>query len=160
MNPWKRRFRVSWYLQCSWHCDGVSSRSALSVLSVMDERELTGRSDCTLWCSAPDAALFASPLSSSQPFTSVISLLFASFHLLSLFFIFSVYFVASAPNSPPVFFPFFFLRFRGGLDVTHGQTGLESVYTNFHNKEIMFHVSTKLPYTEGDSQQVEWHLGD
>lgn len=46
-------------------------------------------------------------------------------------------------------------RFRGGLDVTHGQTGTESVYTSFHNKEIMFHVSTKLPYTEGDSQQVE-----
>lgn len=45
-------------------------------------------------------------------------------------------------------------RFRGGLDVTHGQTGSESVYHNFHNKEIMFHVSTKLPYTEGDMQQV------
>lgn len=51
-------------------------------------------------------------------------------------------------------------RFRGGLDVTHGQTGTESVYTSFHNKEIMFHVSTKLPYTEGDSQQVEWQLCD
>lgn len=45
-------------------------------------------------------------------------------------------------------------RFRGGLDVTHGQTGTESIYHNFHDKEIMFHVSTKLPYTEGDSQQV------
>lgn len=49
-----------------------------------------------------------------------------------------------------------FSSFRGGLDITHGQTGTESVYTNFHNKEIMFHVSTKLPYTEGDSQQVKW----
>lgn len=48
----------------------------------------------------------------------------------------------------------FFCRFRGGLDVTHGQTGSESVYHNFHNKEIMFHVSTKLPFTEGDTQQV------
>lgn len=47
-------------------------------------------------------------------------------------------------------------RFRGGLDVTHGQTGTESVYCNFRNKEIMFHVSTKLPYTEGDTQQVPW----
>ncbi|KAM9535133.1 rap1 GTPase-activating protein 1-like [Salvelinus alpinus] len=46
-----------------------------------------------------------------------------------------------------------FKGFRGGLDVTHGQTGTESVYTNFYNKEIMFHMSTKLPYTEGDSQQ-------
>ncbi|KAL7406914.1 hypothetical protein ABVT39_000103 [Epinephelus coioides] len=54
------------------------------------------------------------------------------------------------------------LRFRGGLDVTHGQTGTESVYTNFHNKEIMFHVSTKLPYTEGDSQQLQRkrHIGN
>uniref|UniRef100_A0A673A0I1 Rap1 GTPase-activating protein 1-like n=1 Tax=Sphaeramia orbicularis TaxID=375764 RepID=A0A673A0I1_9TELE len=48
-----------------------------------------------------------------------------------------------------------FKGFRGGLDVTHGQTGTESIYTNFHSKEIMFHVSTKLPYTEGDSQQVK-----
>ncbi|NP_001375215.1 rap1 GTPase-activating protein 1 isoform 35 [Homo sapiens] len=48
-----------------------------------------------------------------------------------------------------------FKGFRGGLDVTHGQTGTESVYCNFRNKEIMFHVSTKLPYTEGDAQQDE-----
>ncbi|KAI1242153.1 hypothetical protein IHE44_0005670 [Lamprotornis superbus] len=47
-----------------------------------------------------------------------------------------------------------FRGFRGGLDVTRGQTGTESVYTNFRGKEIMFHVSTKLPFTEGDSQQV------
>uniref|UniRef100_A0A671PD52 RAP1 GTPase activating protein n=1 Tax=Sinocyclocheilus anshuiensis TaxID=1608454 RepID=A0A671PD52_9TELE len=52
--------------------------------------------------------------------------------------------------------------FRGGLDVTHGQTGSESVYHNFHNKEIMFHVSTKLPYTEGDTQQLQRkrHIGN
>ncbi|XP_069547286.1 rap1 GTPase-activating protein 1 isoform X15 [Brachyistius frenatus] len=55
-----------------------------------------------------------------------------------------------------------FKGFRGGLDVTHGQTGTESVYTDFHNKEIMFHVSTKLPYTEGDSQQLQRkrHIGN
>ncbi|XP_058487061.1 rap1 GTPase-activating protein 1 isoform X4 [Solea solea] len=55
-----------------------------------------------------------------------------------------------------------FKGFRGGLDVTHGQTGIESVYTHFHNKEIMFHVSTKLPYTEGDSQQLQRkrHIGN
>ncbi|MEQ2185756.1 Rap1 GTPase-activating protein 1, partial [Goodea atripinnis] len=46
-----------------------------------------------------------------------------------------------------------FKGFRGGLDVTHGQTGTESVYCNYRNKEVMFHVSTKLPYTEGDTQQ-------
>ncbi|XP_077429794.1 rap1 GTPase-activating protein 1 isoform X7 [Vanacampus margaritifer] len=55
-----------------------------------------------------------------------------------------------------------FKGFRGGLDVTHGQTGTESFYTNFHGKEIMFHVSTKLPYTEGDSQQLQRkrHIGN
>ncbi|XP_023143361.2 rap1 GTPase-activating protein 1 isoform X10 [Amphiprion ocellaris] len=55
-----------------------------------------------------------------------------------------------------------FKGFRGGLDVTHGQTGTESIYTNFHNKEVMFHVSTKLPYTEGDSQQLQRkrHIGN
>uniref|UniRef100_A0A8C9DJ97 RAP1 GTPase activating protein n=1 Tax=Prolemur simus TaxID=1328070 RepID=A0A8C9DJ97_PROSS len=53
-------------------------------------------------------------------------------------------------------------KFRGGLDVTHGQTGTESVYCNFRNKEIMFHVSTKLPYTEGDAQQLQRkrHIGN
>ncbi|MGH0118316.1 UNVERIFIED_CONTAM: hypothetical protein FKN15_048552 [Acipenser sinensis] len=54
------------------------------------------------------------------------------------------------------------LCFRGGLDVAHGQTGTESVYYNFRNKEIMFHVSTKLPYTEGDTQQLQRkrHIGN
>ncbi|XP_041130586.1 rap1 GTPase-activating protein 1-like isoform X11 [Polyodon spathula] len=55
-----------------------------------------------------------------------------------------------------------FKGFRGGLDVAHGQTGTESVYYNFRNKEIMFHVSTKLPYTEGDTQQLQRkrHIGN
>ncbi|XP_072512429.1 rap1 GTPase-activating protein 1 isoform X1 [Salminus brasiliensis] len=55
-----------------------------------------------------------------------------------------------------------FKGFRGGLDVTHGQTGTESIYHNFHNKEVMFHVSTKLPYTEGDTQQLQRkrHIGN
>ncbi|CAL8256784.1 unnamed protein product, partial [Gadus morhua 'NCC'] len=55
-----------------------------------------------------------------------------------------------------------FKGFRGGLDVTHGQTGAESVYSNYRNKEIMFHVSTKLPYTEGDAQQLQRkrHIGN
>ncbi|XP_044138391.1 rap1 GTPase-activating protein 1 isoform X2 [Bufo gargarizans] len=55
-----------------------------------------------------------------------------------------------------------FKGFRGGLDVTHGQTGTESVYCNFRGKEIMFHVSTKLPYTEGDAQQLQRkrHIGN
>ncbi|XP_075897983.1 rap1 GTPase-activating protein 1 isoform X4 [Nelusetta ayraudi] len=55
-----------------------------------------------------------------------------------------------------------FKGFRGGLDVTRGQTGTESVYCNYRNKEVMFHVSTKLPYTEGDTQQLERkrHIGN
>uniref|UniRef100_A0A8C4WZP0 RAP1 GTPase activating protein b n=2 Tax=Eptatretus burgeri TaxID=7764 RepID=A0A8C4WZP0_EPTBU len=55
-----------------------------------------------------------------------------------------------------------FKGFRGGLDVIHGQTGTESVYTLFHNHEIMFHVSTKLPFTEGDVQQLQRkrHIGN
>lgn len=55
-----------------------------------------------------------------------------------------------------------FKGFRGGLDVSHGQTGTESVYCNYHNKEVMFHVSTKLPYTEGDTQQLQRkrHIGN
>ncbi|CAM9754355.1 unnamed protein product, partial [Bubo scandiacus] len=55
-----------------------------------------------------------------------------------------------------------FKGFRGGLDVTHGQTGSESIYCHFRDKEIMFHVSTKLPYTEGDAQQLQRkrHIGN
>ncbi|XP_072305162.1 rap1 GTPase-activating protein 1-like isoform X6 [Eucyclogobius newberryi] len=55
-----------------------------------------------------------------------------------------------------------FKGFRGGLDVTHGQTGAESVYCNYRSKEVMFHVSTKLPYTDGDTQQLQRkrHIGN
>ncbi|XP_029469045.1 rap1 GTPase-activating protein 2 isoform X2 [Rhinatrema bivittatum] len=55
-----------------------------------------------------------------------------------------------------------FKGFRGGLDVSHGQTGTESVYTVFRDREIMFHVSTKLPFTEGDVQQLQRkrHIGN
>ncbi|XP_047449533.1 rap1 GTPase-activating protein 2a isoform X5 [Mugil cephalus] len=55
-----------------------------------------------------------------------------------------------------------FKGFRGGLDVSHGQTGSESVYTVFRQREIMFHVSTKLPFTEGDVQQLQRkrHVGN
>ncbi|KAK3572338.1 hypothetical protein QTP86_031122 [Hemibagrus guttatus] len=52
--------------------------------------------------------------------------------------------------------------FRGGLDVSHGQTGNEAVFTSFHGREIMFHVSTKLPFTDGDTQQLQRkrHIGN
>ena len=36
-------------------------------------------------------------------------------------------------------------------------TGTHSLYTAYKDYEIMFHVSTKLPYTEGDPQQVHDH---
>ncbi|CDQ82725.1 unnamed protein product [Oncorhynchus mykiss] len=55
-----------------------------------------------------------------------------------------------------------FTGFRGGLDVCHGQTGSDAVFTSFHSREIMFHVSTKLPFTEGDTQQLQRkrHIGN
>ncbi|KPP64165.1 rap1 GTPase-activating protein 2-like, partial [Scleropages formosus] len=55
-----------------------------------------------------------------------------------------------------------FTGFRGGLDVCHGQTGKDAVYTSFSGREIIFHVSTKLPFTEGDTQQLQRkrHIGN
>uniref|UniRef100_A0A3Q1JLG0 Rap-GAP domain-containing protein n=1 Tax=Anabas testudineus TaxID=64144 RepID=A0A3Q1JLG0_ANATE len=55
-----------------------------------------------------------------------------------------------------------FTGFRGGLDVCHGQTGSQAVFTSFHGREIMFHVATKLPFTEGDPQQLQRkrHIGN
>lgn len=148
----KKRFRVSWYLECSWHCDWVGKRSALGIASMMDEHGLTGCSESALLCSTPNTALFISLLSSSWRFTSILFCL--CFVSSVLFFSLSLSTFLPLPLNFPCLLFLFFSRFRGGLDVTHGQTGTESVYTNFHNKEIMFHVSTKLPYTEGDSQQV------
>ncbi|XP_070838371.1 rap1 GTPase-activating protein 2-like isoform X3 [Chaetodon trifascialis] len=55
-----------------------------------------------------------------------------------------------------------FKGFRGGLDVSHGQTGSQSIYTVHRQQEIMFHVSTKLPFTDGDTQQLQRkrHIGN
>jgi hypothetical protein len=52
--------------------------------------------------------------------------------------------------------------FRAGLDTTHGQTGEYSVYENYNDKEIMFHVSTLLPFNKNDQQQLERkrHIGN
>ncbi|XP_014661632.1 PREDICTED: GTPase-activating Rap/Ran-GAP domain-like protein 3 [Priapulus caudatus] len=46
-------------------------------------------------------------------------------------------------------------RFKGGLDVKSNTTGMESRYTVFEGHEIMFHVSTLLPYSRDNRQQVE-----
>ncbi|XP_063547714.1 GTPase-activating Rap/Ran-GAP domain-like protein 3 isoform X1 [Cydia strobilella] len=53
-------------------------------------------------------------------------------------------------------------RFRGGLDVKGDMTGLHSVYTMHHGHEIMFHVSTLLPHSKDNKQQLERkrHIGN
>ncbi|KAK7094056.1 rap1 GTPase-activating protein 1-like isoform X2 [Littorina saxatilis] len=55
-----------------------------------------------------------------------------------------------------------FIGFRGGLDTLHGQTGSESVYAIFKNREVMFHVSTMLPHSSADPQQLQKkrHIGN
>ena len=45
-------------------------------------------------------------------------------------------------------------RYRGGLDVHNNMTGTETVYTLFEDHQIMFHVSTLLPFSQEDTQQV------
>ena len=45
-------------------------------------------------------------------------------------------------------------RYRGGLDVHNNMTGNEAIYTLFEDHQVMFHVSTLLPYTKDDKQQV------
>ena len=52
--------------------------------------------------------------------------------------------------------------YKGGLDTVHGQTGSHSLYNVFHNREIMFHVSTMLPFSESDKQQLQRkrHIGN
>ncbi|KHN75201.1 Rap1 GTPase-activating protein 1 [Toxocara canis] len=55
-----------------------------------------------------------------------------------------------------------FEGYRGGLDTQHGQTGSESVYCQFRQREVMFHISTMLPFTVGDTQQLQRkrHIGN
>ncbi|XP_069729542.1 GTPase-activating Rap/Ran-GAP domain-like protein 3 isoform X1 [Phaenicophaeus curvirostris] len=52
--------------------------------------------------------------------------------------------------------------YRGGLDTKNDTTGTSSVYTVFQGHEIMFHVSTMLPYSRENKQQVERkrHIGN
>ncbi|XP_068938802.1 GTPase-activating Rap/Ran-GAP domain-like protein 3 isoform X1 [Petaurus breviceps papuanus] len=52
--------------------------------------------------------------------------------------------------------------YRGGLDTKNDTTGLYSVYTVYQGHEIMFHVSTMLPYSKENKQQVERkrHIGN
>jgi len=53
-------------------------------------------------------------------------------------------------------------HFSGGLDVQNNRTGRLSVYKRWASLEIMFHVSTLLPFAADDPQQIERkkHLGN
>ncbi|XP_041371207.1 GTPase-activating Rap/Ran-GAP domain-like protein 3 isoform X2 [Gigantopelta aegis] len=53
-------------------------------------------------------------------------------------------------------------KFKAGLDVKSNTTGEHSVYTVYEGHEIMFHVSTLLPYSKNNKQQVERkrHIGN
>lgn len=55
-----------------------------------------------------------------------------------------------------------FDKYRGGLDGNNDLTGKYSVFTKFGNSEIMFHVSTLLPFEEFDSQKLQRkrHIGN
>ncbi|MEQ2187921.1 hypothetical protein GOODEAATRI_009718 [Goodea atripinnis] len=44
--------------------------------------------------------------------------------------------------------------YRGGLDTKNDTTGLQSIYTVYQGHELMFHVSTMLPYSKENKQQV------
>ncbi|KAJ3099390.1 hypothetical protein HDU97_003223 [Phlyctochytrium planicorne] len=53
--------------------------------------------------------------------------------------------------------------YRAGLDVSgSNNTGTQSVYTKWQGYEIMFHVSTLLPFNDRDKQQLERkrHIGN
>eukprot|EP00026_Physarum_polycephalum_P018624 Phypoly_transcript_20274.p1 GENE.Phypoly_transcript_20274~~Phypoly_transcript_20274.p1 ORF type:complete len:202 (+),score=24.86 Phypoly_transcript_20274:66-608(+) len=53
-------------------------------------------------------------------------------------------------------------QYSGGLNVDAGLEGTHSVYTQYEGFEIMFHVSTLLPFNPGDTQQLarKRHIGN
>ncbi|XP_033353858.1 GTPase-activating Rap/Ran-GAP domain-like protein 3 isoform X1 [Bombus vosnesenskii] len=53
-------------------------------------------------------------------------------------------------------------KYRGGLDVKGDMTGNESYYTVYAGHEVMYHVSTMLPYSKDNPQQLERkrHIGN
>ncbi|CAH2991250.1 unnamed protein product [Chilo suppressalis] len=55
-----------------------------------------------------------------------------------------------------------FDKYKAGLDNRTDSTGLYSVYTTYQGCEIMFHVSTMLPYTPHNRQQLlrKRHIGN
>uniref|UniRef100_A0AC11C7N3 Signal-induced proliferation-associated 1 n=1 Tax=Ovis aries TaxID=9940 RepID=A0AC11C7N3_SHEEP len=55
-----------------------------------------------------------------------------------------------------------FESYRAQLDTKTDSTGTHSVYTTYQDHEIMFHVSTMLPYTPNNQQQLlrKRHIGN
>jgi len=53
-------------------------------------------------------------------------------------------------------------KFAGGLDVKRDATGTHSIFTDWKNYQVMFHVSTMLPFSASDPQQLERkrHIGN
>ncbi|XP_066594271.1 GTPase-activating Rap/Ran-GAP domain-like protein 3 isoform X2 [Prorops nasuta] len=53
-------------------------------------------------------------------------------------------------------------KYRGGLDVKGDMTGKDSYYTVYAGHEVMYHVSTMLPYSKDNPQQLERkrHIGN
>ncbi|XP_059574399.1 signal-induced proliferation-associated protein 1 isoform X2 [Alligator mississippiensis] len=55
-----------------------------------------------------------------------------------------------------------FTKYRAQLDTQTDSTGTHSLYTTYQDYEIMFHVSTMLPYTPNNPQQLlrKRHIGN
>ena len=55
-----------------------------------------------------------------------------------------------------------FDKYKGGLDTVHDLTGFHSVYTHWRGIEVMFHVSSLLPYEKSDPQKLQRkrHVGN
>ncbi|KAJ3424546.1 rap gtpase-activating protein [Anaeramoeba flamelloides] len=55
-----------------------------------------------------------------------------------------------------------FEGFCGGMDTKFGSSGKESIHTKWNDFEIIFHVSTLIPYRKNDTQQVlrKKHIGN
>ncbi|XP_046903833.1 signal-induced proliferation-associated 1-like protein 1 [Hypomesus transpacificus] len=55
-----------------------------------------------------------------------------------------------------------FTKYRAQLDTKTDSTGTHSLYTTFRDYEIMFHVSTMLPHTPNNKQQLlrKRHIGN
>ncbi|KAJ3183905.1 Signal-induced proliferation-associated protein 1 [Geranomyces variabilis] len=52
--------------------------------------------------------------------------------------------------------------YAAGLDTKYGQTGTHSIFTKYRQFDVMFHVSTYLPYKREDRQQIQRkrHIGN